>query len=109
MIMMILNAYCIYDNKALQYHPPYFASTDAAAARAFGDLAQDPQTNVGRHPGDYSLFCVGTFLDNNARLEAIVPMRHVVDATAMLRFRPTDADLFRPAATTDTVGNGEAK
>jgi len=114
--MLILNAYSIFDNKALQWHPPFFASTDAAAARAFGDLANDPNTNVGRHPGDYSLFCCGTFLDSNAKLEAITPLRHVADAVALLAIHQS-RDLFAgqhadPASQSD-IGrpalNGEQK
>jgi len=82
--MMLLNAYCIYDHKALQYHPPYFASTDAAAARAFGDLVNDSSTNVGRHPTDYVLYCVGTFLDSKGTLEPLSPHRHVADGAAFI-------------------------
>lgn len=94
---MMLNAYSIFDNKALQYYPPYFASTDAAAARSFGDLANDVNTNVGRHPGDYSLFCVGTYNDNNAALSAQLPLRHICDGVAMLTIHK-DAPLFQEAA-----------
>lgn len=92
--MLLLNAYTIYDNKALQWHPPYFASTDAAAARAFGDLANDPRTNVGAHPADYSLYCCGSFLDSNAQLTPLSPLRHVSDAVALLAIHQT-GDLFK--------------
>lgn len=91
--MLLLNAYTIFDNKALQWHPPYFASTDAAAARAFGDLANDPSTNVGRHPSDYSLYCCGSFSDSNAQLTPLSPLRHVSDAVALLAVHQTH-DLF---------------
>lgn len=95
--MMMLNAYTIYDLKSLQYYPPFFASTDAAAARSFADLANDPQTNVGRHPADYVLYCVGTFLDSNGRLEPIDPRRHVADGAAMVA-KPAVNDLFNQGA-----------
>lgn len=105
---MMLNAYTIYDNKALQFHPPYFASTDAAAARAFGDLANDPNTNVGRHPGDYVLFCCGTFEDARAALSPISPLRHVADATALLKLGNMP-DLFsQQAEPVSASGNGVA-
>jgi len=92
--MMILNAYTIFDNKALQYHPPFYASTDAAACRAFQDLANDSTSNVGRHPADYILYCCGTFLDSTARLEAISPLRHVADAISLLAIHK-HPDLFQ--------------
>lgn len=94
--MMMLNAYTIYDIKSLQYYPPFFASTDAAAARSFADLANDPNTNVGRHPADYVLYCCGTFLDSNGRLEPIDPRRHVADGAAMVN-QPVVNDLFTGA------------
>lgn len=100
---MLLNAYSIYDIKALQYHPPYFASTDAAAARAFGDLANDLNTHVGRHPADYILYCVGTFLDSTGQLEPISPRRHVADAASFIRHTPVD--LFQNGEA-QTLANG---
>lgn len=85
---MILFAYSIYDRKALQYHPPFYASTDASAARSFSDVANDVNTNIGRHPSDFVLYCVGTFNDQKATLTAIDPIKHVVDATALLPMQP---------------------
>lgn len=85
---MVLNAYSIYDRKALQYHPPFFASTDGAAVRSFSDLANDGNTTIGRHPADYVLFFVGTYNDGNAELVAESPLRHVMDATALLHVQP---------------------
>lgn len=90
---MMLNCYSIYDNKALQYHPPFFASTHGAATRSFADLANDISSNVGRHPGDYSLFCVGRYDDNKGAMLPCVPLEHVVDAVALL-VRPLRTDLF---------------
>lgn len=81
---MKLNAYTVYDNKALVYGTPWFAGTDGAAVRAFTDLANDSNTTVGRHPRDFSLFCVGQFDDQAAALTPILPVRHVVDAFAIL-------------------------
>lgn len=86
---MLLKAYSIYDRKALQYHPPFYATTDGSATRSFADLANDPNTNVGRHPADYVLFCVGTFSDEKAELVPISPVLHVADATALLKLNPT--------------------
>lgn len=94
---MILNAYTLFDNKALVYSPPFFVNTDGAAVRMVGDLVTDPNTSVGRHPGDFSLFCVGTFSDANASIEPTLPIRHVIDAVALVPAAPA-RDLFQPAA-----------
>lgn len=82
---MLLNAYSIFDNKALQYHPPFYASTDAAAVRQVSDLVQDLNTQVGRHPSDFVLFCVGEWNDQNGGFTPALPLIHVVDAIALVK------------------------
>lgn len=94
---MLLQAYSVYDRKALQYHAPFFTHTDGAAIRSFADLANDMNTTVGRHPADYVLFNVGTYSDDNGSLEPAMPLRHVIDATALLTIKPT-GDLFTKEA-----------
>jgi len=86
---MQLKAYSVYDNKALRYFPPYFASTDGEAVRNFADMANDSQTNIGRHPSDYVLYFVGSYDDSNGLFQAEQPMRHVADATSLLKLAPT--------------------
>lgn len=81
---MILQAYSVYDRKALQYHPPFFATNDGSAIRSFKDLANDQNTTVGRHPGDYVLFNVGSYEDSNGALVAANPVLHVIDALALV-------------------------
>lgn len=85
---MIIRAYTVYDNKALTYSPPFFVSTDAAAVRMVQDLVDDTGTQVGRHPKDFSLFFVGEFDADSARLLAQQPLVHVVDAVALVRVVP---------------------
>lgn len=65
---MLLNAYTLYDSKALTYSPPFYGTAHGAAVRMVMDLAADPNTSVGRHPGDYTLFCVGRFDDQSGQL-----------------------------------------
>lgn len=107
---MMLNAYSIFDNKALQYHPPFFASTDGAAVRSLRDLANDRNTTVGRHPSDYVLYRVGTYDDANGRLEAFSPLHHVMDAVALVELQPPVRGLFDDLATapTSALANGKA-
>lgn len=102
---MILNAYSIFDSKALQYHPPFFASTYGAATRSFSDLANDLQTNVGRHPADYVLYCVGTYDDAHGHLDPHMPLVHVVDAIALVRNQPSLSFTEGAAA----LPNGDAR
>lgn len=110
---MILSAYSIYDRKALQYFSPFYASTDAAATRSFADLANDLNTNIGRHPSDFVLFNVGVFDDNTGELLAVTPLKHVADAQALV-LPPSALPLFPQAAGNDEPRspvrpNGEAR
>lgn len=89
---MILKAYSIYDRKTLQYHPPFFSSTDAAAVRSFGDLVNDSSSTVGNHPNDYVLYLVGEYDDQKGALIPCVPLHHIADAQALVRQTP--APLF---------------
>ncbi len=60
--------FVIYDSKANAFMTPWFLTTEQLAIRAFGDLANDPESNVFRHPDDYTLFTIGTFNDATAKI-----------------------------------------
>lgn len=80
---MIINAYAIRDKKALTYAPPYFQATDGLAVRVFGDLCNDRNTTVGRHPSDFSLFRVGAYNDASGMLIPIDP-EFVIEALSLV-------------------------
>lgn len=82
---MIIHCYCIFDRKALSYHPPYYAPTDGAAVRTLADAVADANNMLGRHPNDYVLYCVGSFDDSKGSMEPASPLRHVIDAIALVR------------------------
>lgn len=85
---MIIRCYSVFDRKALQYYPPFYQATDGLAVRSFGDLANDPQTNVGRHPADYVLFYIGDYDDQKGALMPVSPLVHIADAVALVIERP---------------------
>lgn len=58
---MKLLAFAIYDSKAEAFLPPFFQATTAMAIRSFATCAQDLTHAFGQHPGDYSLFEIGSF------------------------------------------------
>lgn len=99
---MILNAYTIYDRKALQYHAPFFAVADGAALRSFMDLANDPQTTVGRHPGDYVLYRCGAYDDSSGQLLPVSALEHISDALPLVRVERSLP--FDPPHRADTNG-----
>ena len=65
--------YAIFDRASGVYDRPFPAISDKAAERSFGDLVADSNTTVGRHPDDFTLFRIGSYNDNNGKLEGEVP------------------------------------
>lgn len=109
---MILHAYTIYDRKALQYHQPFFAVADGAAVRMFSDIANDQNTSIGRHPGDYVLFRCGGWDDQAGSLLPMPALQHITDALPLVQARQQEP-LFRTDAAGTTYPpsqpNGVAK
>lgn len=65
---MKLNVYTIFDQATGAYMRPFFMQSDGQATRAFKDLAVAADHDIGKHPEDYSLWRIGTFDDNKAKL-----------------------------------------
>jgi len=66
--------FVIYDSKADAYMQPWFLTTEPMAARVFSDLINDPESNAGRHPEDYTLFNIGNFNDQTAEINWNAPV-----------------------------------
>lgn len=112
--MSILNAYTLYDVKALTYNPPFFTANHGLAKRMLQELVTDTNTTVGRHPSDFKLYQIGVYDDNTGDLAPLKIMEHVVDAIALVAastpsmFNPAEA--FRQLRDKgDAHFNGEAK
>lgn len=107
---MKLNAYAIFDNKALVYHAPFFAPTDGSAVRSLTDLVGDSNTGVSRHPGDYVLYCIGSYDDAVGGMLPISPLKHVIDAVALVKLQPSlDLEtMARRDRAAEALKNGEA-
>lgn len=74
---MILKAFAIYDSKALCYGVPFFMASVGSAVRAFGDLANDRQSTVSKHPSDYVLYGIGEYDDNTGLMAHSVPYQNL--------------------------------
>lgn len=54
------NIYAIYDKVAKAITGPlWLYNNDAAAIRVFDDVAREPKSIIGQHPGDYNLVNLG--------------------------------------------------
>lgn len=94
--MARLHAYTIYDSKALTYSPPFFAVAHGAAIRIVQDVANDLNTNIGRHPADFTLLCIGSFDDAAGVVLAADHREHISDILPLVvRSAPS---LFDPLA-----------
>lgn len=58
---MILRCFTIYDSKAELYLPPFYFTTIGQAIRAFTNTVNTGDTEINRHPADFTLFDIGTF------------------------------------------------
>lgn len=81
---MLLNAYTLYDMKALNYSPPFYCAAHGQAVRMVMDLANDANTMVGRHPADFTLFCIGQFDDSAGLLLPNGVREHISDVIPLV-------------------------
>jgi len=63
--------FTVYDDKSEAYLQPFFLQKEAQAIRTFTDLVNDRNHQFGLHPGDYTLFVLGTFEDTDATWELL--------------------------------------
>ncbi len=56
--------FSFFDVKAQAYLPPFCLPETAMAVRVFGDCVNSSDHAFGRHPGDYTLFELGSFDDS---------------------------------------------
>jgi len=63
--------YSVYDNQAERYTPLICLPANNAAIRSFSDAINGGDKQMSAHPADFSLFEVGTWLDDNGELQLL--------------------------------------
>lgn len=71
---MKLAMFSVYDSAAEAYLQPFFMRTRGEAVRAFIDAVNGGQEAFTAHPGDYTLFYLGTFDQSLAAFEDCEPV-----------------------------------
>lgn len=104
---MIVNAYTLYDCKALSYSPPFFAAAHGLATRMIMELANDLSTSVGRHPADFTVYCVGRFDTDSGQVLPLEVREHIADVLQLVSRQPTPLPLDVVAGA-PTGGSGGA-
>lgn len=60
--------YAIHDSKIEAFMQPFVMHTAGEALRGFAELANDPQTNISKHPTDFTLFELGEYDEKSGAL-----------------------------------------
>ena len=72
--MQRYNIYSIYDVKAQTYGSPFTCINDALASRIVAQLVQfSGNADYQRYPEDFSVFCIGSFVDDSALVTSDTP------------------------------------
>jgi len=67
---MIHYVFTVYDQKAHAYLPPFVLHHKDMATRIFSDCVNSNDHQFGRHPADYTLYCIGEYDDASGQLIA---------------------------------------
>lgn len=81
---MILRLYTIFDTKVQAYLRLFPLRSNGEATRMFADMANDPNNQIGQHPEDYVLYCVGEFDDARGIITAFTVHETLCKAIEMV-------------------------
>lgn len=82
---MLVNIYAIYDSKVRAHLQPWFAQNHNVAFRNLELAMKNPQCPFVQFPADYTLFCIGQFDDETAKL---IPADVFENLGNMIQFAP---------------------
>ncbi len=63
---MNLQIFTVYDSKIEAYLVPFYFKNRGECLRTFTDTVNDPSHMFNRHPGDYTLFHIGQYNEDDA-------------------------------------------
>lgn len=66
---MKLLAFTVYDEKAECFGHPFFVSAPGIATRFLQEWVNNENSMIGKHPGDFTLYHIGFWLDHEAKFE----------------------------------------
>lgn len=79
------NLYVVFDEKVSSYGSPIIASSDGEASRMLCDASQDPNTLISRHPGDFSLYQIGTYCELSGLITAFNAPSFIVKVSTLVQ------------------------
>jgi len=78
--MQILKVFAVYDKKAKAYRFPHFHSQAGQAVRSFEDGVNEPNTEIAKHPEDFTLYQIGEFDDASGKISGLNAPMHIEEA-----------------------------
>jgi len=60
--------YSVWDSKAEEFLPPFFAKTDGLAIRSFQEAINNQEHMFAKYPEDYTLFKLGSWFTTDGKL-----------------------------------------
>lgn len=79
--------FVLYDSVSELYGTPMFEANEASMMRALSDEVRRPESNIGKHAADYSLYGVGQYDDVAAIFVTHSPVL-VVQVIALMDVAP---------------------
>ncbi len=71
---MKLLIFAVYDAKAEFFSKPVFHRAQGEALRAFEDEVESKESLLGQHPGDFTLYWIGEYNQENGELYSQEPV-----------------------------------
>jgi len=68
---MIFKIFSVFDSKAETFNTPMFLAAKGQAIRAFDDQANMEESEIYKHPEDYTLFCLGEYDSDTGKIEPL--------------------------------------
>lgn len=93
---MIVQIYAIHDRVGGFFSNPFFTTAAGLARRIAMEVANDPNTQIGRHPHDFALYCLGEFDNNTGAFQHTTP-EFVCTCLSLIQTAPAPTEgLFAP-------------
>lgn len=106
---MIQKVFGVRDCKAEAFLQPFFSVNSGAAVRAFADAANDGQSPIAKHPGDYNLYELGSFDDASGKLTDLSPMRMLGCAADFIEVKVPSFSSLAKMPLQEAGVNGDSK
>lgn len=63
-----MKIYAIYDHATEAFGQPFFVKAQGQAVRSFRDECENPESQFAKHPGDFDLFYIGEYNEENGTI-----------------------------------------